>query len=221
MIIDVVQKKKDLFGAEFAIEHQGNSIGRMRLTGSIASMDGHWDIELDGRHIAMERGKGRIPKELRPFRPYEITMGQKELGAVYQTEEKVGWFRSCGFSQMYLMGQCYNKYGIGLGHEGGKNPIYKGKVQVAQINTPTVIYDDLHRYHILTQDDEILAPILFSAYMYVVGGYKPGVKILTGVSKTITITKDKMLLAKYDPSFEASFDEQRSDREPNRKDVQE
>ena len=43
--------------------------------------------------------------------------------------------------------EIYKEYGIGLGTES-KCPIYMNDIQVAQIDTEQIIYNDLHNYKI-------------------------------------------------------------------------
>ena len=202
MIIDVIQTKKELFESEFSIRHQEIEIGKMHLAGKLSSMEGKWTVEFDNHHINLEYGKSNLPKGVKTFRPYDITIDQSRCGAVYQTRSKDSFLKKYDFHQMLLLGKYYDLYPIGFGEMGAKNPIYCGTEQVGQINKECVVYNDLHNYQIYAFDNDVIAAIIFCCYMYVNAGFKPGVKTTMSVVKVVSKTTNKLLLSKYQPSFE-------------------
>ena len=96
----------------------------------------------------------------------------------------------------------YDLYPIGFGNEGGKHPVYCGDTQIAQVEKPAEVRDDLHNYTIYAIDsDAAELSVLLVAYMYVNANYKPGEKVTKSYVKCYSITKNKTLLSKYDPEF--------------------
>lgn len=203
MIFDTVQESKELYKAVFLIRHGDASIGKMEVRGSAGSIDGDWDIALLGQAITMtpERKKNLSRQAARP---YEVTANGEACGCVCLAREKHGLFASFDYVTANLQNGIFNLYSI-LFDEGGKCPIYAGERQIAQIDKDNVVYDDLHSYHIFALNESIaLIPTLFCAYLYVIGHFKPGVKVKSGYMKYCGKTTNKLLLEKYDAGFSKS-----------------
>mgnify|MGYP000818851168 CR=1 FL=1 len=86
--------------------------------------------------------------------------------------------------------------------EGGKHPVYCGNKQIAQIDKPCEIYNDLHHYTIYAVDqDAAEISALFAAYMYINASFEPGQKVKQSYTKCTSITLNKTLKQKYNPDF--------------------
>lgn len=210
MIFDIVQRTKALFSADFDIVHKGRIIGHMLFQGRLGSMEGVWTIQCLGRTVSMERcsaGEAGAVDEW-TFRPYAVSVDGSEAGAVYQTRHRAGLFRSFDYHRLQLLGTTYVEYLIALGKEGGKCPIYVGDRQAALIEKDSVVYNDLHHYHVTAAGEEpALAAVILCGYMYANAAYKPGQKVTKSVEKDYSKTTDKALLEKLDPQFKAGIPE--------------
>lgn len=146
----------------------------------------------------------QLPDKSKAYRPYKIfDSEQRILGNVAQIDQKEGWFTTISYMQMYIAGQKqYDLYPIGFGAEGGKHPVYCGNKQIAQIEKPSEIYNDLHHYTIYALDqDSAKISALFAAYMYINANFDPGQKAVKSYVKYTSITLNKSLKQKYNPDF--------------------
>lgn len=131
-----------------------------------------------------------------------IKENDAEKGTVYQTTYKGGLLHSFEFHEMILEQNTYHLYGIALGKEGSKFPIYEGAKQTAQAEKDCIIYNDMHNYRIYADGEESAwIALLFCLYMYVNACYEPGKKVRKSVEKFISVTTNETLLQKYDPHF--------------------
>lgn len=201
MIFDIVQQKKDLYAAEFSCIRQGAQIGIMSFKGHMATYEGNWKISFNSKALNMKPGYKLISKE-KHFRPYSILLGDMEYGTIFQTYEKTGIFSQMDYHCMELGGKIYTAYPIGLGKQGNKAPVYRGEHQIALIERDNIIRNELYNFHVLVKEaDDAMTAILFAAYMYTIGCYRPGEKVSTSIHKNATISTNKVLKSKYDPTF--------------------
>lgn len=203
MTCDIVQNSKELFSAGFELIHDNQNIGQMSFQGQLGSMEGVWSIQCFDKNIVMECCRCRDANTTQKvFRPYSVTFNSSNAGEVFQSKYRAGFLKSFDYNQLLLFGTSYSLYPIGFGNDGFKCPIYAGNRQIALIEKPCVVYNDLHSYHITAIDVEsALIAVLFCAYMYVNSAYKPGNKVSKSVEKNITKTTNKLLLAKYNAQF--------------------
>ena len=207
MVFKFCQTRKDLYSAEFEIfrllsNNTYSFVGDMHLSGRLGSMEGVLDGHFLSTAIHMQPCNKRVLNTPSAFRPYEILLNTKEFGTVYQTEQKSGWFKKFQFHQLQANGQTFDMYPIGFGEEGAKCPIYCDNRQIAQIEKPCVVHNDLHQYQIIAENEDAgLIAILFCCYMYTLTCYAPGVQAKQSDAKYISVTKEKDLLKKYNPDF--------------------
>lgn len=207
MILDIVQISKELFSAEFAIRTGSTPIGDIHLQGSLGSMEAEIVLNYQDTCFGMVHEHLEQKPAKRVFRPYAIYADGAVIGVVYQSEEKLGLFKGYSFREMNFSGKSYRMFSVGLGNEGYKFPIYEGERQIAEIDKPCVVYDELHEYKIYALDaPSAMTASLLCAYLYVSGAYTPGEKVIRSKVKTITITANKFLKEKYDPGFIKGMD---------------
>lgn len=206
MIFNVIQTKKDLYAADFVC---GNSscVGKMHLEGGLASMEGRWSIECFDRVWNMEIRR-KMSRGDKIFRPYEILEYGETVGHVYQTYQKTGVFSRYDYHHMEYHGISYDMFPIGFGREGSKSPIYMGSRQISLIEKECEVIDELHQFHVFAEDDRAAeVSVLFACYMYTNAFYVPGKKVTSSVSKTVSISTNKELKAKYDSKFKKRIQE--------------
>lgn len=203
MIFDIVQNSKELFFADFDIIRGDQTIGQMSFQGKFGSMEGEWLIRYFDKEIVMKHcHQKEVRAKSKVFRPYSICINSDSVGFAYQTRFNAGIFKSFDYEQLSMLGTTYSLYSIGFGEDGFKCPIYDCNRQVALIEKPCIVYNDLHKYHIIsTKNESDLAAVLLCGYMYVNSAYKPGNKVSNAIEKNISITKNKLLIDKYDSNF--------------------
>ena len=210
MILRVEQQIKNMWSALFYIFEDEDRIGWFEVQGKMGSMEANILMEISGKKYEMAYSGEKILKEKRIpgtkdtiFRPYHIECRYDEKkGDVWQCDRKTGMFRISSFYQMEFNDKKYDLYPIGFGNEGGKHPVYCGDTQIAQVEKPGEIRDDMHNYTIYAIDsDAAELSVLLVAYMYVNANYKPGEKVTKSYVKCYSVTKSKTLLSKYDPEF--------------------
>ena len=149
-----------------------------------------------------------LPDKSKAYRPYKIFNSEHRiLGNVAQIDQREGWFTTISYMHMYIVDQeQYDLYPIGFGAEGGKHPVYCGNKQIAQIDKPCEIYNDLHHYTIYAVDqDAAEISALFAAYMYINASFEPGQKVKQSYAKCTSITLNKTLKQKYNPDFKETI----------------
>lgn len=110
-------------------------------------------------------------------------------------------FSNYEYTELIYNNEIYKKYGIGLGTES-KCPIYMNDIQVAQIDTESIIYNDLHNYKIYVKNDNYsFVSIIIACYMYINAGFKPRVEVKKSVVKYYNRTINKELNSKYNPDW--------------------
>lgn len=207
MYIELVQRNKDLFTANFDIVEKQSVVGSLDLQGKLGSLDALITINYRGNEMTLTPGVRDfdiIAKK--PFRPYTIAFNNVNKGVMCQTEIKTGLFSKIEYHQIEISGQIFEMYPIGFGNEGAKNPIFVGSDQCGLIEKDCEVINDLHNYKLTCVDEHsIIIGVLFAAYMYVNAAFKPGVAVTKSVHKVISKTTNKTLLQKYDPSFKQKY----------------
>lgn len=207
MYLELVQRSKELFTADFDIVENQSAVGSLALQGKLGSLDAKITIQYRGSEISLTPGVRDFNiLAKKPFRPYTIAFNGNNKGVICQTEIKTGMFSKIEFHQIEMSGQIYEMYPIGFGNEGAKNPIYVGNDQRGLIEKDCEIINDLHIYKITCVDElSAIIGLLFAAYMYVNAAFKPGVAVTKSVHKVISKTTNKALLQKYNPSFKQKY----------------
>ncbi len=201
MIGEFKQTSQELFSAVFELRVGGAVISVARFEGRLGSRDGLWNLETGQSVWTMGRGVNPLTEES-AFRPYDIQRNGTQVGTVYSTTEKTGFFSCYQFHRMLYGAANYAMYPIGFGKEGSRCPIYQGTQQIALLEKPATVYNNLHNFSIFSLDEQAQnIAMLFCAYSYILGCYRPGEKIMQGVKTTYTISTNKVLKSKYDPGF--------------------
>lgn len=207
MYIELVQKNKELFAANFDIVEKQSVIGSLALQGELGSLDAFITMNYRGNEITLTPGARDfdiIAKK--PFRPYTIAFNNINKGVICQTEIKTGILSKIEYHQIEMSGQIFEMYPIGFGNEGAKNPIFVGNDQRGLIEKDCEVINDLHNYKLICVDElSSIIGLLFAAYMYVNAAFKPGVSVTKSIHKVISKTTNKTLLQKYDPSFKQKY----------------
>ncbi len=199
MIIKIEQQIKDLFTATFKITSDGKTLGEATFNCHLATMDGQWSIRFIDKIITMKRVRKIHCKS---FRPYSISINNKECGYVYQTDYKTGFFKPRIYHhRLELNNQITDIFPMGCG-EIVKSPVFSNEQQVSLVEKSLLVENDLHNFDIFSiNKDGDLASVLLCLYMYSIGYYKVGEKPIQTISKGYSISKEKELLDKYNPEF--------------------
>lgn len=202
MIIDLRQKNKEMFEANFEIVFNDNILGSINIKGKLDSME----VSLSGiyNNIAFELkyigGLFKTTKD-KKFRLYQVIVSENIVGEICQMEKKTGLFSKYFYNELNYNSKVYKEYGVALGSES-KNPIYLDERQIAQIDTNMTIYNDLYNYKLYIKDEsDSLLSIIFACYMYINTGFKPGIKVNESIVKYYSKTKNKELNFKYNPNW--------------------
>lgn len=216
MILKMCQIKKELFLANFEIWNKEEKVGSVVVNGKMGSMEADIKIEIFNDEYTMKYVSGILKEKFmkkgyKSFREYSIHNASNEEGVVYQVDWKQKMFLITNYYEMKYCGLHYNLYPISFLKDGkteGKHPVYCCDVQVAQINTPGEIFNDLYNYEIyaINQKEAKMCAVL-CAYMYVNAGFKPGERVTKSHVKFYSKTKDTFLLEKYHSDFIQMTDE--------------
>lgn len=205
MRLELRQTVKGLFDAGFTLFEDKKLLGCFSLLGEPFQPDG-----------IIRGGFMSTPLTLSPenyksaghriFRPYSIAVGKNPAGHIYSEVLKEGLFKNHSFTSMKLGSLSCEMYPLGFGNEGAKNPVYINGRQTALIKKDCIVHDGLHCWEILAEDETAaVVSLLFCLYGYVCICYRPGEKVTSSVQKSVTVTKDRWLLSKYNSDFEKQF----------------
>lgn len=199
MNIKFQQDSTDLFSAYFVIFEDGSKVGELSFQGGLGSMEGVWNGFFKSHQINMKRIGGINSQK--DFRPYELNVDGRICGSVRQTIHNGGLFHKYEYHTMEFSGSSADLYAVAFG-SNVSFPLYLNGVQVAQIDKEHTVYDGLHLFDIYGLDDNsLLISVLFCCYMFTVGYYHAGEKIISGVKKVYSKTTNRELISKYNPEF--------------------
>lgn len=113
-----------------------------------------------------------------------------------------GWHKPSYF-RLYLEGREWRLYEVGLGKEGLKLPVWREGRQVALLEKDSVVVDNLDRYDmfLLTPEDTVPTALLGLYYDFMRFGNRG--EYQKGKSVSYIYTRNRDVLAKYDPAFRA------------------
>lgn len=202
MIIDIKQLNKEIYGSNFKIISNNNILGSINVKGKLGSMESSLNGNFNNIPFELKYTGGLFTKtKNKKFRLYQIIVSEKNVGEIYQTDKKTGLFSKYSYNELIYNDKSYKEYGIGLGTET-KCPIYMNDIQVAQIDTESIIYNDLHNYKIYVKNNNYsLVSIIIACYMYINTGFKPCVEVKETVVKNYNKTTNEELNSKYDPDW--------------------
>ena len=80
--------------------------------------------------------------------------------------------------------------------------MYCNEVQISEIHKDGIVYNDLYIFELYADNrEDAYITVLDAIYGYILGCYKPGIKVSKSVSKHYNKTTDKYLISKYDPEW--------------------
>lgn len=142
--------------------------------------------------------------EDRAWVPYSIAMNGEPCGWICEKEQSSGFFSRFSYSFMELFETEYEMYRVGLGKDGIVYPIFVKGRQVAQIEKPTVVRNNLDEYKLCSLNEEAQrAAVLLCLYLDARAFAHRGQIARSSVEKAFFLTTNKTLKAKYDPNFHA------------------
>ena len=214
MILKIQQTKKELFSAAFDILHKEERVGTISVSGKLGSLEADIRVNVFGNIFTMKYAGGlfaeqKIKKGYKSYRKYSISDATNDGGYIYQVDWQQKLFLTTSYHEMEYKGMRYNSYVVSLPAEGGRQSVYREGVQVAQINIPREVVNDLYNYTIYALDQkEAEMCAIICAYIYINAHFKPGEKAIKSYVKYYTTgTKDAFLLEKYNPDFVETIEE--------------
>ena len=157
MILKIQQTKKELFSAAFDILHKEERVGTISVSGKLGSMEADIRVNVFGNIFTMKYAGGlfaeqKIKKGYKSYRKYSISDATNDGGYIYQVDWQQKLFLTTSYHEMEYKGMRYNSYVVSLPAEGGRQSVYREGVQVAQINIPREVVNDLYNYTIYALD---------------------------------------------------------------------
>ena len=195
------QKNKEMYSVEFEILENDSVIGQVFIKGKLGSMDAIVNGTFHNKNFSLKFANKVLPGSNKKFRPYNIIENKNITGEIFQTIFKKNFFSKYEYIKCNYNEEEFKLYSIGFGDKQ-VCVIYKNDVQISQIEFSNVIYNDLHDYIIYIKDDDnTFISILLTYYLYVIGKFKPGVKVPKSVVKYYQKDSNKDLISKYDPDW--------------------
>lgn len=159
MILKIQQTKKELFSAAFDILHKEERVGTISVSGKLGSMEADIRVNVFGNIFTMKYAGGlfaeqKIKKGYKSYRKYSISDATNDGGYIYQVDWQQKLFLTTSYHEMEYKGMRYNSYVVSLPAEGGRQSVYREGVQVAQINIPREVVNDLYNYTIYALDQK-------------------------------------------------------------------
>ena len=195
------QKNKEMYSAEFEILENDSVIGQAFIKGKLGSMEAIVDCTFHNKNLSLKFANKILTGSSKKFRPYNIIENENITGEIFQTVFRKNFFSKYEYIKCNYNEEEFKLYSIGLGDKS-VCVIYENDIQISQIEFSNVVYNDLHDYTIYIKDDDnIFISILLNYYLYVVGKFKPGVKVSKSVVKYYQKDSNKDLISKYDPDW--------------------
>ena len=162
-----------------------------------------YGLRFDFSHGLSNWTKELEQREYARYRVEDVT--GREAGYVCLKRVK-GLFSGYPYHEVSLDGQLFHIYGIGLGKEGKKYPLYlvqgNQELQVGQLHKPCVVENmrDVYEYRVV--DKKYAAPIiLYTLYEDLLYNGNRGKIPMKSKEVTLEVTLNKKLKEKYDPNF--------------------
>lgn len=213
MIIEMTNTSKEMFTSDFILTRKGEQIGEFHVKGRLGSIEGEVEGRIFKDRIRMKRCRKRDvkrnkPEAPKPFRPYELWLNDQPIGYVYNTCVKTGFLKEYAYHKMYFYQQEYESYGYSRGKVGVKIMQYFQETQLAEIELPATIYNDLYHYRLYIRDEaDVTVTLITTIYRYILGCFNPGTKVVSSVVTSNYYTKAQELIEKYDPDFIKTIEE--------------
>lgn len=210
MVLNIVQTRSGV-EASFEISSTDGVIATAAMTNNV-TFGGTWLIAYKGTSFSMQYKRlaavNNLSKkaEEKNHVSYGIVDSSGNIHGYISRRESTGSiFKRYEYIGMEYNGAQYSAYIIGLGKEGYRFPIYKGALQIAEIEKDCVVYDNLDRYTAyLTNDSYALETIMVCLYLDYMMFARRGEIPTQAVSKSFLRTTNKLVLEKFDPSFKDS-----------------
>ena len=85
---------------------------------------------------------------------------------------------------------------------------YFQETQLAEIDLPATIYNDLYHYRLYIRNEaDVTVTLITTIYRYILGCFNPGTKVVSSVVTSNDFTNVKELIEKYDPDFIKTIEE--------------
>lgn len=195
------QKSKEIYSAEFEILENDSVIGQVFIKGKLGSMEAIVDGTFHNKNFSLKFANKILTGSSKKFRPYNIIENENITGEIFQTVFRKNLFSKYEYIKCNYNEEEFKFYSIGFGDKQ-VCAIYKNDIQISQIEFSNVIYNELYDYAIYIKDDDnTFISILLTYYLYVMGKFKPGVKVNKSVVKYYQKDSNKDLISKYDPDW--------------------
>lgn len=195
------QKNKEMYSATFEILENDNVIGQAFIKRKFGSMDAIVDGTFHNKNFSLKFANKILTGSNKKFRPYNIIENENITGDIFQTVFRKNLFSKYEYIKCNYNEEEFKLYSIGLGDKS-VCVIYKNDIQISQIEFSNVIYNELYDYTIYIKDDDNnFISILLTCYLYIVGKFKPGIKVTKSVVKYYQKDSNKDLVSKYNPDW--------------------
>lgn len=195
------QKNKEMYSAEFEILENDIVIGQVFIKGKLGSMEAIIDGTFHNKNFSLKFANKILAGSSKKFRPYNIIENENITGEIFQTVFRKNLFSKYEYIKCNYNEEEFKLYSIGFGDKS-VCAIYKNDIQISQIEFSNVIYNELYDYTIYIKDDDnAFISILLNFYLYIVGRFQPGIKVIKSVVKYYQKDFNKDLIAKYNPDW--------------------
>lgn len=222
MYLEFNQTEQELYSAKFDILEDGETkVGEASIKGWVGGVQGNWQIDYKGRKVFVtpitdKELKASHPSVFRTWRPQVVTEGAKDgsiIGYQYQETINQGLLKNLFANEkirvwVEIDGHKYENFSTNPSFDdNGKMSFYdENNVLVAMGETPHDVYKGMHNYTVISCEEKYVLPVIIQiCKAYAVSGFNPGKKITKGHEVNSALTRNKELLAKYDPTFEAKY----------------
>ena len=206
MKLQIKEVLVDYFDATFVIMRgEEEMLGSIQLIHCMPDDPGQMKINFMGKTYVMTypgTPEGPI-KGYDPEYRHEISLDDRQIGEI--SHPSAGSFLSkYRYMQLVFEEETYTGYEIQLGDEGTVYPVWHGDELTAQARIGSKIFDGLYNYDIAAADEgAALAAIFCCCYQYYAFTFIPGKERKASFDRSFGTTRNKTVLAKYDPSFDS------------------
>ena len=209
MKLEMKEVLADYFDATFVIMHGENEMpGSAQLIHCLPEDPGQMKINFMGKTYVMTY-PGAPQSRIKGYDPayrHVITLDDAEVGEISHISAG-GFLSKYRYMQLVFENEAFTGYEVHLGEEGSVYPVWHGDVLVAQARIGAKIFDGLYNYQIAALDEKAaLAALLCCCYQYYAFAFIPGKERKASFDRSVGTTRNKTVLAKYDPAFEGKVE---------------
>lgn len=206
----IIHYKNNPYSSTFVITKNHNNIGEIYVKGDILTKEASIIGNCCSTVFGLRYKYAVFAGEAQYRRPYSVSFYQKEAGEIFYTQSKENSPLNRYTYIKAILGNCeYRLYTLYLDDSKITHLLYKKENtrekarQIAMIEKNCTIYNNLHHYNLVVENEEAMViASVFASYLYVTNSFQSRHFSNTGITELYySKTTNPTLLKKYNSEF--------------------